>query len=211
MFLSQKCCFGFCVLGFEVLPHTSCYFPSITDKTHCRSIIAFFVCNFCSLLRYVRGVLVTNHFSLFLTGTYIWAIHQTITHKEHLRCPYWSVAIFSIASEVFESWSSQKKVPKQSQSQFFKVNIFQCFDVCSVQPPQLIQAQAKISTARPVFPDYISISYDYGAIICLTTGPKIEIDSNSTLNIFDIAHSATSSTNVPLLCISLKESSQTVP
>ena len=136
MFLSQKCCFGFCVLGFEAMPHTSCYFTSIRDKTHCRPIIAFFVCNFCSLLRYVGGVLATNHFSLFLTGTYIWAIHQTITQKEHLRCPYWSVAIFSIASEVFESWSSQKKCQNSlkvnfSKSTFFNVLMYALYNLPS--------------------------------------------------------------------------------
>ena len=47
-------------------------------------------------------------------------------------------------------------------------------------------------------------------IICLTAGPKIEVTLNSTLNISDIAHSAISSSNVPLLYISLKESSQTI-
>ena len=42
-----------------------------------------------------------------------------------------------------------------------KVTIFRCFDVCSVLPPQIIQVQAKISTVRPMFPDYLSVSYDY--------------------------------------------------
>ena len=39
--------------------------------------------------------------------------------------------------------------------------IFRCFDVFSVRPPQKFQVQAKISTIRPVFPDYLSVSYDY--------------------------------------------------
>ena len=43
-----------------------------------------------------------------------------------------------------------------------KVAIFRCFDVCSVWPPQIFQVQAKISTVRSVFPDYLSVSYDYG-------------------------------------------------
>ena len=29
------------------------------------------------------------------------------------------------------------------------------------QPPQIFRVQAKISTVRPVFPDYLSVSYDY--------------------------------------------------
>ena len=41
-----------------------------------------------------------------------------------------------------------------------KVTIFRCFDVCSVRPPQVFQVQAKISTVWPVFPDYLSVSYD---------------------------------------------------
>ena len=45
-----------------------------------------------------------------------------------------------------------------------KVAIFCCFDVCSVWPPQIFQVQAKISTVRPVFPDYLSVSYNYGDI-----------------------------------------------
>ena len=33
-----------------------------------------------------------------------------------------------------------------------------------MRPPQIFQAQAKISTVPPVFPDYLSVSYDYGLI-----------------------------------------------
>ena len=43
-----------------------------------------------------------------------------------------------------------------------KVIIFCYFDVCSVSPPQVFQVQAKILTVRPVFPDYLSVSYGYG-------------------------------------------------
>ena len=42
-----------------------------------------------------------------------------------------------------------------------KATIFRCFDVSSVRPPQIFQVQAKISTVRPVFPNYLSVSYDY--------------------------------------------------
>ena len=43
-----------------------------------------------------------------------------------------------------------------------KATIFCCFDVFCVQPPQVFQVQMKISTIRPVFPDYLSVFYDYG-------------------------------------------------
>ena len=59
-----------------------------------------------------------------------------------------------------------KPVSKQSPLRKFslKAAIFCCSDVCPVKPPQKFQVQAKISTIRPVFPDYLSISYDCGLI-----------------------------------------------
>ena len=36
-----------------------------------------------------------------------------------------------------------------------------CYDVCSVRPPQICQVQAKTSTVRPVFPEYLFVSSDY--------------------------------------------------
>ena len=33
----------------------------------------------------------------------------------------------------------------------------------TVQPPEIFQVQAKVSTIRPVFPDYLSVTYDCGA------------------------------------------------
>ena len=41
-----------------------------------------------------------------------------------------------------------------------------CSDVCSVWPTQIFQVQAKKSTVRPVFPDYLSVSYDHGFAQC---------------------------------------------
>ena len=38
---------------------------------------------------------------------------------------------------------------------------FCCFDVHSVQSPQIFQVQVKTSTVLPMFLDYLSISYDY--------------------------------------------------
>ena len=59
-----------------------------------------------------------------------------------------------------------KPVSKQSPLRKFslKAAIFCCFDVRPLKPPQKFQVQAKISTIPPVFPDYLSISYDYGLI-----------------------------------------------
>ena len=39
--------------------------------------------------------------------------------------------------------------------------MFCCFDVCFVWPPRIFQVQGKTSTVRSVFPDYLSVSYDY--------------------------------------------------
>ena len=53
-------------------------------------LLLFFLCNFSSIFSYVRGIqsLFTDY---WLIGSYILAIQQIITHKEHLR---YSVAIF---------------------------------------------------------------------------------------------------------------------
>ena len=38
---------------------------------------------------------------------------------------------------------------------------FRCFDVFPVRPSQKFQVQAKRSTIRPVFPDYLPVSYGH--------------------------------------------------
>ena len=76
-----------------------------------------------------------------------------------MRYFFWSVATFWTASEALASCSQQ--VP--------------CFDVCSVRPPQIFPVQAKISTVRPVFPNYISVSYDYAFISYLHSLTEIKI------------------------------------
>ena len=42
-----------------------------------------------------------------------------------------------------------------------KAAIFLCFDVFPLQPTQKFQVQAKISRIWPVFPDCLSVNYDY--------------------------------------------------
>ena len=96
-------------------------------------LLLFFMCRFSSFFSYVGGALVTNLFSLLLIDKYILAIQQIITHQEHFRYSFWSVAIFWTASKSFWLTSSTQKV-----------NIFCCFDVCSMRPPQIFQVQAKI-------------------------------------------------------------------
>ena len=68
-------------------------------------LLLFFLCNFSSFFSYVGGIPVTNHFSLLLIDRYILAIRQIITHKEHLRYTFWSVAIFWTSSEALAPWS----------------------------------------------------------------------------------------------------------
>ena len=94
------------VFGLEAMPHPSCYLTSIMDiKLTMGQLLLFFLCNFSSFFSYVRGIPVTNHFSLLLIDRYILAIQQIITHKEHLRYSFWSVAIFWTSSEALASWS----------------------------------------------------------------------------------------------------------
>ena len=68
-------------------------------------------------------------------------------------------SVWTIVMTTESGWNSLKVI---FTKQFFtKATIFCCFDVFSAQPPQIFQAQAKISTTRPVLPDYLSVSYDY--------------------------------------------------
>ena len=68
-------------------------------------LLLFFLWNFSSFFSFVRGIPVTNNFSLLLIDRYILAIQQIATHKEHLRYFSWSVAIFWTSSEAFAPWS----------------------------------------------------------------------------------------------------------
>ena len=64
-------------------------------------------------------------------------------------------------SDKNEKWLKQHKVISTKKI-FTPSSNFRCFNVFPVQPPQNFQVQAKISTILPVFPDYLSVSYDYG-------------------------------------------------
>ena len=50
---------------------------------------------------------------------------------------------------------------------------FRCFDVFPIRPSQKFQVQAKIPKIRPLFPDNLSISYDYA--VKLQTCVKNEV------------------------------------
>ena len=63
------------------------------DKTQHGPVIVLSSIQLLQFLNYVGGVLVTNLFSLSLTDRYILAIQQIITHEEHMRYRFWSVAI----------------------------------------------------------------------------------------------------------------------
>ena len=62
---------------------------------------------------------------------------------------------------------NNKKWLKQSQIHVHwavphKATFFRWFDVFSARPPKIFQVQTKISTIRPLFLDYVSVSYNYG-------------------------------------------------
>ena len=68
----------------------------------------------------------------------------------------------SVGTLVITTESDQNSLKVIFTERFLtKGSIFWCFDVFSVWPPQIFQVQAKISTIQPLFPDYLSISYDY--------------------------------------------------
>ena len=68
---------GGSVVGWSVVlikPHPSCYLTSIMDETHYGPVIALFCATLTAFFSYVRGIYVTNHFSLLLIVRYILAI-----------------------------------------------------------------------------------------------------------------------------------------
>ena len=167
------CCYlknfslDFVLLVLKVYPIQVIISLPLWVKLTMGQLLLIFLCSFSSFFSYVRGILVANHFSLLLIAGCILAIQQIITHNEHFRYSFWSVAIFWTASETLIPWLKQHEVTERaSQSfslpnQFFpKITIFRCFDVCSVRSPKIFDLQGKKSTVRPLFPGYNSVSYD---------------------------------------------------
>ena len=70
------------------MPHPSCYLTSIMNETHHELVIALFSLQLQQFFSYLGGILVTNHFSMFLIDRYILAIQQITTQEEHLRNPF---------------------------------------------------------------------------------------------------------------------------
>ena len=128
-------------------------------------LLLFFLSNSSSFFSYVGIIHVTNHFTLLLIDRYILAIQQIIAHKEHLRYSFWCIDLLnclrSLETMVITTESGWNTLKFIFTEQFvIKVAILCCFDVWSVRPPQIFHVQAKISTVRLVFSDYLSISYD---------------------------------------------------
>ena len=130
-------------------------------------LLLFYLCNFSSIFSYVGCIPVTNPFSLLLIDRYILAIQQIITHKVHFQYSFWSVAIFWTSSE--QPWHhghNNRKWLKQPKIHFYwaipskscHFSLFWCM-LCTATPD--ISSSSKISTARSVFADYLSNSYDY--------------------------------------------------
>ena len=84
-----------------------------------------------------------------------------------LQCPCANLlnCLRSVGTKVVTTEIGQNSLKVIFIKQFLtKPTIFCCFDVFFVRPPQICQVQVKISTMQPLFPDYFSVSYDYGAI-----------------------------------------------
>ena len=71
----------------------------------------------------------------------------------------WFRSVGTIVITTGSDQNSLKIISRSNSSQ--KPLFYCCFDLFSVQPPQIFQAQAKISTIRPVLPKYLSVSYEY--------------------------------------------------
>ena len=131
-------------------------------------LLLFFLHNVSIFFSYVGGIPATYHFSLFLIDKYILAIQQIITHKEHLRYSFLNLLNFlrTLCTMIITTESGQDSLRVVFTEQLLvKVIIFRCFDVSSVQPTQIFQVQAKISAVRLVFPDSLSVCYDYVNVV----------------------------------------------
>ena len=160
--LILKCYFGFFAFVFEATPHPICYLTSIVDKTHHWLVIAtFFICSFCGFFSYVGGVLVTKPFFTVIHW-YILAIQQTKSICDNLFDLQRSSELLRSVGTIVITTESRKNSLKAifTKQSLKKATIFSCFDVYPVRSPHIFQIQVKISTIRPVFPDY-SVSYDY--------------------------------------------------
>ena len=75
----------FVLLVLKLCPIQVVISLSLWIKLTMDQLLLIFLCNFSSFFSYVKGILVTNHFSLLLIDGYIVGIHEIITHSEHLR------------------------------------------------------------------------------------------------------------------------------
>ena len=97
----------------------------------------------------------TNLFSVLLFDRYILAIQQIITHGEHLRYYFWSIAISWTASEALVPWQNNRKWLKQPQSHFHQAIfhkghhflLFWCM-FCTANPDIWSSSENINSTAR---------------------------------------------------------------
>ena len=161
-------CFGFCAFDFESLPHPSFYLTSIVDETHHGPVIAPFLRNFCNIFSSAGGVLVSKQPTFFhLFSTFFGYSGNCNTRRAFVIIFLISKNLLNYLKMCWHHSHDDRKWLKQPQSHFHwaiphKATIFRCFDLFSVRPPQIFQVQAKTSTIQPIFPDYLSVSYDYG-------------------------------------------------
>ena len=162
------------ILCFWLWNYTS---STLLSHFHCirntpwASYCSFFLCNVCSFFSCVGGVLVTN---LFFHCP--WLLYFGYLANYNKRVAF--VIIFLMCSDLLKCLKRVHTIFITTESGYnslkviftkhflTKATIFCCFDVFSVRPPQTFQVQAKISTIRPAFPDYLSVSDYYDIMYC---------------------------------------------
>ena len=82
-------------------------------------LLPLFLCNFSSFFSYVRGIPVTNHFSLLLIDRYILAIQQITTHKRHLRHFFDLQRSSELPQKPWHLGHNNRKWLKQPESNFY--------------------------------------------------------------------------------------------
>ena len=154
----NRCCYlkhvfrYFVLLVLKLCPIQVVILLPLWIKLPMGQLLLFFLCDFSSFFSYVVAILLTKYFSLLLIDRYILAIQQFITHEEHLRYFFWSVAIFWTASEALHYGHNNKKWLKSLKVIPHKSHHFSLF-WCMLCPatPEISSSNKNFNSTAHVF------------------------------------------------------------
>ena len=139
--------------------------PPLYIKLTMGQLLLLFLWNFCSFFSYVKGVLVTNLSSLLLIDIF-WLFSKLYHTRSICDNLFYLKRSSELPQKRWHHSHNNRKWLKQPQSNFYeaithKCHHFSLFWCILCTATQIFQVQAKISTIRPVFPGYVSVSYEH--------------------------------------------------